>query len=435
MSRFIKAWLSLLFYLFLLTSYALGEDDTTLELPITTQVKKAYLTDNTLINRFNFERSRGWVIPELENGIADGSIALIYKADDKDISSQEASSPSQQPKQEEAQLFLESILSELGYLEGVFSLINFKENSKTAELSLKYTRLYSKALSSSRKDAPIFRERIDLISPKSLLGYTFLTFRLGYREEDISYIFSPAINKLRRITGANRGDAILKSTLALDDIFTYSGSGLGIEITSITEHEYLIPFLEEPIPIIRDATSTNCRSLSINSEEKHSEGVKSWNFESQRFSAALPSLPTQAFWQLRKLLKLELEPRDPFALYGRQLLYIDSSSKLPVFKIVNDISGRALKRVYSLLATTLASPEKKGEKESKFANLYPIATIIDDLQKRESSILNITQLKSCSKVKDDFSLAIFDPNTLSTQKKRDSPSPTSSTQPMETVDE
>jgi hypothetical protein len=64
-----------------------------------------------------------------------------------------------------------------------------------------------------------------------------------------------------------------------------------------------------------------------------------WNHESRRYESNAAWVPTSVFFVPRKVWIVEVAPKDPYYLTGRQVLVIDQESFLPFYKVIYNRGG------------------------------------------------------------------------------------------------
>ncbi|MCC6221605.1 MAG: DUF1329 domain-containing protein [Deltaproteobacteria bacterium] len=211
----------------------------------------------------------------------------------------------------------------------------------------------------------IFRqEAFKFLSPAAVSGFQHVSWRYrGFRGDSV-WIYSPVIDRARRVFGSNRSDALIGMPITFDDFFTWSGKIQNVDAKVLDERILLVPFPHANLAVIE-----NIKSLAepLSQESALDESKKPtledlyavhglyqrvdglyanmlWNNQTLRFLHSSAWIPTEAIFVPRKVWLLEVNPRDPFYASGRTVLAIDQESMLPIYKLVYSIGG-ALKRV------------------------------------------------------------------------------------------
>lgn len=254
-----------------------------------------------------------------------------------------------------------------------------------------WKRVYPATLPEPPKISQLFRERIEVLDPKSLNHYAWLTFRFfGREEEDYVMIHSPAINQSRQLTGSNRSDPFLPGLFSVDDLFGWSGKIEWVDPTFQGETTLLLPFIDsEAVRFIGKGTCTTATLI-----------------ETQQASR-IQYIPSILTWTPRKVWEIELSQREPFASYGRTVLYIDTELLLPVLRVVYDRGGKFLK------ATILSSTIQEADKSPK---IFPLSLTLLSADGQLSEQMLFEELSQCSTFPDGMSLGDFDPRKLGVQK-------------------
>jgi hypothetical protein len=142
-------------------------------------------------------------------------------------------------------------------------------------------------------------------------------------------------------------------------------------------------------------------------ESEFNEPPLRWNVENRRYFEGDAWLPSSSVWVPRRVVPIELVARDPYSEYGRQRLYVDSESFLPLLKVVYDKAGELSKIVISSYGLNLSS-------DRKHRRAYPYYTIVvsDDA----SSMLRYHTVKYCQKEEGGIDYSGFDPSRLGPQQ-------------------
>ncbi len=261
----------------------------------------------------------------------------------------------------------------------------------------------------------LFRERLRLVEPAVLVGMEWLTFRFLGDEEDLLWAHSLAINKTRQLTGSNRADPLLTSGLALDDLLGWNGKVELVQPVMLGTINQVAPFWPFLVPMERDAATGCTKVRPTNEVLQRSDGL--WNVHTRRFPDGAAWLPTAAVYVPREMYVIELQPRDPYAEYGRQVLYVDRASQLPVYKMVYDRGGNLWKVIVSAwgLATS-ADHQRKIP--------FPLLTFIEDVRSQDHTLVEINRFSTCPALPSDRSVSDFESRHLG-------PTPTPTAEPLQ----
>lgn len=274
---------------------------------------------------------------------------------------------------------------------GDYSMQRVKNSKSDQIVRGVWKRVYPATLPEPPKIPQLFRERIEVLDPKSLNHYSWLTFRFfGREEEDYVMIYSPIINQSRQLTGSNRSDPFLPGLFSVDDLFGWSGKIEWVDPTFQGETTMLLPYIDEKSVSFKERGSCNSATLL-----------------SRQVADRMQFIPSIFTWTPRKVWEIELTQREPFASYGRTVLYIDTELLLPVLRVVYDRGGKFLK------VTILTSVVQNNEKNPQ---IFPISLTMLSADGQLSEQLMFEELSQCSEFPEGMSLGEFDPRKLGVAK-------------------
>lgn len=272
----------------------------------------------------------------------------------------------------------------------------------------------------TRIGAPIggqlFRERVQLTAPEPLSGFVWLTYRFIGDNEDALWMYSPAIDSIRRLVGSMRGDSLIPVVIALDDIFTWSGKVEALQADSVSAIEALVPY-----PSLRLAESAEVSSGCLTVQDRFSlsdSAFGRWNFQVRRYSGGA-WLPTELMYVPRKAWRIALGQKDPYALPGRQVVYVEKDSNLPWLRVVYDQAGVRWKTIWSAFGLAL-SPDRLR----RFA--YPSVTVVYDHKAKEAALIDYAGYTMCEKIDPEPLLSRFAPSSLKESAKAEAEESSSS---------
>lgn len=273
----------------------------------------------------------------------------------------------------------------------------------------------------------LFREKIVLRSPEALSGLTVLTFRFLGMEEDVLWMYSPAIKLARQLTGSNRSDALFRSSISPDDFFVWSGKPELVEAK-----------LDSTKIVFGAFANTDIAPLSI--EENGCATVGQAN-DDPRTRSSLTNLSTallsSSVFVPRRTWRVELYGKDPYSLYGRQVVYVDHESMLPLYKFVYDRSGHLWKSIIGVYG--LAASHDRS-----IRRVYQSLMYIYDHRDNSVQILRFPRYTTCTTETEMLRSAQFDPHRLwprddakaiegETQTQTATPAPASSPKELPTT--
>lgn len=295
---------------------------------------------------------------------------------------------------------LNSLLWGNGLLDFHFRLLWLKDSRPYRSVRGNFKRVYPKVLDPKFAFPQIFRERILFYYPEALNGLAWLTFRFESNEEDAIWAYSPAIKKVRELTGSNRSDSLVTSSVAADDFLGWSGNVNAVRAKVITRTKLLVPFSSlSPIPLENAGGCLKAVGADFSGQSN------SWNFENPKFKGGYDWLPAKGAFVPRDLYKIEISPIDPYYLNGREEVYLDAETMLPFYKIVYDRSGRHWK-------TVVIGWGFGKTKDGLRVVPIPGFQIVLDLVAKQTFVMDLTRFRACREYPSDLSLGDFDPKKL-----------------------
>jgi hypothetical protein len=254
------------------------------------------------------------------------------------------------------------------------------------------------------KTKQLFRERMTITSPKALEGLSWLTFRFVMDSEDVVWSYSPAIKKVRPLVGTNRSDPFLGTPAALDDLLGFSTKIQLVEGIATTEELLLAPFYAlDSLPL--KSGEPGC--FNFIAEQGHKKyAVRAEPASVPQSINKLPLNLPQLVLVPRPILRLELLQRDPYALGGRQVLYVDRELFIPLYKVSYDRAGAIRKLVITPHVAVSAS---SGQAKT----WLPSATIVYDVKAKSLLTVEYQKIAFCEQADAAIDLASFDPKALS----------------------
>jgi hypothetical protein len=244
-------------------------------------------------------------------------------------------------------------------------------------------------LSLPRSNQPVeWRELFQLLRPAIVFGYTSLTYRYKGGAEDDLWTFSPVLGRSRKVLESNRTDSILGGSLTLNDLFLVSGRSELYSPTLVGEKRILSPFPQreslkpEPEVMGEGEALFTARGYYRNRQGQNASVL--WNADSGTFIGLPGWIPSTIKLVPRDLFIVELNPRDPFAQHGTEVLFVDKQTFLPFYKVVYDRRGVFLRfliaswnlvtgsdeRVRFPALSFVLAIEKSGDKAQAFEVQY-----------------------------------------------------------------
>jgi hypothetical protein len=193
--------------------------------------------------------------------------------------------------------------------------------------------------------------------PFDLKGTAIMLWRyLNPTKQDSTFGYIPAIRRVRRMSPANRSDALLGSDFSVDDANGYDGKITAFEWKMLGMREMIAPALgTKPVRIVKNEegeweTTTNIPLLIYGYQKKGWQGA-SW-------------APTNHAWVKRPAYLLEMKPKDPYYNYGPQYLWVEAEIFGCAYKVIHDKSGAYWKTFFSS-----AMACESADKQMRFISL------------------------------------------------------------------
>ncbi len=261
-------------------------------------------------------------------------------------------------------------------------------------------RVVPKKFRPEDKTRQLFRERVTFLSPKAMQGLSWLTFRFIADSEDVVWSYSPAIKKMRQLVGTNRSDSFLGTPAALDDLFGFSTKIQTVEGVAISEELMLAPFLGLDSLTLKVEEPGCFNSIAETIDDKGDSHT-----HSPQLASKLGLDSTKLVFVPRPVFRLDLMQRDPYALVGRQIVYIDKELFVPLYKVSYDRAG-ALQKLVIIPHAAVHSPD------GQVHTWVPTATFVYDLKAKSLVTITYTKVRFCEQSDTKADLATFDPKAL-----------------------
>lgn len=258
-----------------------------------------------------------------------------------------------------------------------------RDNKYQHALAARFVRNYVLTDETTPLSSQYFREALTLQTPQALAGYSWTTYRFIGADEDMLWVYSPATAKVRQLSNSNRGDDFLQLGFSVDDLFTWSGSRQSIVAQAIEELEVLMPVETQANKLI---THDGDCVVTDRLDSTGSLG-SNWNFQALEFPRGAAWLPARVIFVPRKVWKILITPNDPYAAHGRQILYIDQGSFLPVYKEVFERNGALHKIVFSVFGS---SQSEAGARQIEWRSTVAVAP-----QRSEAAMLDVARSWRC----------------------------------------
>src|SRR5512145_751529 len=167
---------------------------------------------------------------------------------------------------------------------------------------------------------------IEVEAPFDSRGLTLLTYRYKDSENpaastrnDDTWVYSPALRRVRRISSAQRADAVAGTDFTFDDLFSFDGIIPQYEWKCLGRRDLLAPM--------------NSRVQGYPLNKEHNFGPFGLSYADDT-------------WDLRKAVVIEFQPRAADHPYSKKVIYIDEQSMEPLYSFASDRKGELWKLIW-----------------------------------------------------------------------------------------
>jgi len=167
---------------------------------------------------------------------------------------------------------------------------------------------------------------IEVEAPFDSRGLTLLTYRYKASEEplaqtknDDTWVYSPTLRRVRRISSAQRADAVAGTDFTLDDLNSFDGIVPQYEWKCLGEQDVIAP---------------------MNSQIKGYPEDKDHNFGPFGLSFA------DDVWDVRHAIVVQFEPRAADHPYSKKVIYVDEQTAEPLYSFAYDRKGELWKLIW-----------------------------------------------------------------------------------------
>ncbi len=263
-------------------------------------------------------------------------------------------------------------------------------------------RVAPKRFRADDRTGQLFRERFRVLGPDSVKGLAWLTFRFFDAQDDVVWIYSPAIKKTRQVTNTNRSDSFIGSAFSLEEVFGFSGKVQSLEPVTLSETQVLAPFFSlDALPLRSD--EPGCFVAALERKERPVTTALAAPADARGDHTGV-ILRDMSFVP-RKTLRVEALQRDPYSNYGRQVLYLDAELFLPFYKFVYDRSGNLMKIAVTSQALLVAPP---GQQRA----WLPMTTVVRDNSLKSFAALSYDRIRFCQQSDSTIAIGNFEPKGL-----------------------
>ncbi len=199
----------------------------------------------------------------------------------------------------------------------------------------------SKTIQLSHRVEPAYRERggdlfrgehrknargIEVTAPFDARGTALLSYRYkssdrppAEAQNDDTWVYVPSFRRVRRVSTAQRTDAVVGTDFTFDDLFSFDGIVPQYEWTCLREAEILAP--------------TNTRVRAYPYQRNHDFGPYGLSYADDR-------------WELRHALVVRMVPKNADHPYQRKDLYLDRQTLVPLYSFAYDRKGELWKIIW-----------------------------------------------------------------------------------------
>ena len=160
-------------------------------------------------------------------------------------------------------------------------------------------------------------------APFDARGIMLLTYRYkdSYKptaqtKNDDTWVYVPTLRRVRRISTAQRTDAVSGTDFTFDDLFSFNGVIPQYEWECLGEQDIIAP--------------VNSKQMAFPYNRDHNFGPYGLSFADDR-------------WELRKAIKIRFIPNAPDHPYQKKDIYIDINSMEPLYSFAYDRKGELWK--------------------------------------------------------------------------------------------
>ena len=178
-----------------------------------------------------------------------------------------------------------------------------------------------------------------MLKPFDIAGTAIMTWRyLDPLKLDLTFGYVPAIRRVRRMSPANRSDALMGMDLAVDDANGYDGKISAFTWKVLRKQEALLAFLgKDPVRIVQNEQGEWLTTKEIK-PVIHGYQKEGWK--------GVTWAPTNLVWAKRPVYVLEMIPKDPYYNYGPQQIWVDAEIYGAAYKVIFDKSRAYWKTMF-----------------------------------------------------------------------------------------
>jgi hypothetical protein len=200
----------------------------------------------------------------------------------------------------------------------------------------------------------------EVFGPYDVRGTVIMNWDYDDARESSSFSYLPMLRRIRRMSAAARSDPFMGGDSCVDDAGGYAGKNQDMDFKFSGEDRKLVCLTTNKMEGLIDNPDG---SLGFpNNQYTYSQP----GFEVPGFKGA-SYYPVSAVWTPRDVWLIEMNPKDPYYNYGKQIMVIDKDNYDCFFKLIWDRAGQYWKTVI-IAGSYRRSPS--GRTTTGFHELY-----------------------------------------------------------------
>ena len=207
----------------------------------------------------------------------------------------------------------------------------------------------------------------EVIAPYDARGIALITYRYKASEKppsqaknDDTWVYVPSLRRVRRISTAQRTDAISGTDFTLDDLFSFNGIPPQYGWECLGEMDMLAPM--------------NTKVAAYPYDPDHNFGPYGLSFADDR-------------WEMRRAVKVRMIPRNADHPYHHKDIYLDRETLEPLYSFAYDHKGELWKIIWHNKRWTGDRPE--WETNDDWGRPWKGITEVRDIRVTSDVIVNV----------------------------------------------
>ncbi len=174
-----------------------------------------------------------------------------------------------------------------------------------------------------------------MAEPYDIRGIVSMAWEYKDDKETTAFSYVPMLRRVRRTSAAARSDPHMGGDTCTDDAYGYNGKNADMKFTYVGKKNLFMPFTTDQV--LRSHFNEDGGFMRKFPERKWGFEVPGWAY----FQGA----PATLKWILRPIWIVEMDPKDRYYNYGRQILYLDGVEYCIFLKEIYDKSGEYWKKM------------------------------------------------------------------------------------------